>query len=99
MTLEDRLTRWEQRQEAIIASIHGLTDVMETNQATLMELMAWLQEPPSSDLPDTMKVFATALTALQDLAVRHGEEIQRFGRRLDDLPAQVARAVKTGEVL
>jgi hypothetical protein len=98
MTLEDRLTRWEQRQEAIIASIHGLTDVMETNQATLAELMTWLQSPPSSDLPDAMKAFATGLSALQDLAVRHGEEIQRFGRRLDDLPAQVARAVKTGEV-
>jgi hypothetical protein len=47
----------------------------------------------------TLKAFATALTALQDLAVRHGEEIQRFGRRLDDLPAQVARAAKTSEVL
>jgi hypothetical protein len=53
--------------------------------------MAWLQEPPSSDLPDTLKAMAKAIEA-------HGEKLHTMNGVLVRLPAQVARAVTSGEV-
>ncbi len=90
-TVTQKIDRLAQRQEAMISAIHGLTDVMEQTRDLLTELMAWLQEPPASDLPDLLK----ALTA----AVRdQGEKISTLHGLLVKLPAQVARAVATGEV-
>lgn len=82
MTIEERMDRLEERQESMIASIHGLCDVMETGNAMLGELMKWLQQPPSSgsDLPD-------ALNALTKV-------IDTMTARVNALPAEVARALR-----
>ena len=55
VTLEDRMDRWERRQEALIASVGGLAEVIETNQEMLGTLMQWLQQPPSSEMPELLK--------------------------------------------
>jgi uncharacterized membrane protein YccC len=89
-TLEDRLTRWEQRQEALITAMNGLTDVMETTRAMLAELAAWLQQPPSNDLPDLIGALTAAFERLTD-------EVQNQGQQLAELPAMLARAVRDGE--
>ena len=91
MTIEARLGRIEARQEALVSAIGGLTDVMAQTRDLVTELMAWLQEPPSSDLPDTLKAIANAIEA-------HGQKLHAINGVLLNLPAQVARAVTMGEV-
>ena len=98
MPIEDRLTRIETRQEAVIAAIHGLADVMQTNQAMLAELMKWLQEPGSSELPDLLRAMTAAMADLQDQVRGHGALIVKLGSRMGELPAAMARAVRSGEV-
>ena len=96
VTLEDRMDRWERRQEALIASVGGLAEVIETNQEMLGKLMEWLQQPPSSEMPELLKALTAAVTALQTLTVKHGEEIQHLGGLVGRLPAELAQAVRTG---
>ena len=91
MTVEARLARIETRQESLVSAIGGLTDVMAQTRDLVTELMAWLQEPPSSDLPDTLKAMANALEA-------HGQRLHAINGTLGKLPAQVARAVTATEV-
>lgn len=91
MTVEDRLGRIEARQESLVSAISGLTDVMAQTRDLVTELMAWLQEPPSSDLPDTLKAMTNAIEA-------HGQTLRTINGALVKLPAQVARAVAASEV-
>jgi hypothetical protein len=89
MTIEDRLARLEKRQKALVSAIHRLTDVQEQTRDLVVELMKWLQEPPSSDLSDLIKALTVAVQ-------RQGEHMQTMTGILVKLPEQVARAVSTG---
>jgi len=84
MTIENRVDKLAIRQEALIAAVHGLTDVMETMRDMQAELMAWIQQPPSTDLADLLKGLTAAVhdnsTVLDELA-----------RRIEALPEQLAR--------
>ncbi|MFL5289310.1 MAG: hypothetical protein ACJ8AW_52235 [Rhodopila sp.] len=91
MSIEDRLSRIEQRQEALIAAMHGLTDIQAQTRDLVTELMEWLQQPGSSDLADALKEVAQALKA-QD------EKLAHMTGLMVKLPAQVARAVTAGEI-
>jgi hypothetical protein len=91
MDIEGRIGRLEIRQEALVEAMNGLTDVMEQTRDLVVELMAWLQEPPSSDLSDTLKAMTGAIE-------EQSGHMQTIGHALVKLPAQVARAVTTGEV-
>lgn len=91
MAVEDRLARLEVRQEALISSMHGLTDVMEQTRDLVVELMAWLQEPPSSELPDLIKALVTAIQ-------QQGNKLNTMSGILVKLPAEVARAAGSGEI-
>lgn len=99
MSIEDQLKRLETRQEAIIAAINGLADITKTNQDMLAELMKWLQEPPSSELPDLIRALTAAIKDMQDQVRGHGSLIVKLGGRLGDLPAAVAQAVRSGEIV
>jgi hypothetical protein len=84
MTIEDRIDKLAMRQEALIAAIHGLADVVETMRDMQAELIAWIQQPPSTDLADLL----TGLTAaVQDNSTVIGELVQR----IEALPEQLAR--------
>jgi hypothetical protein len=98
MNIDQRMDRWERRQEALIASISGQTDVMVTTRDMLAELMTWLQKPPSSDLPDLIRALTLALTSVQEQVIQHGAEVRNLGRKIGEVPAEVARAIRTGEV-
>lgn len=63
MTSDERLTQIETRQEHMISAIHGLTDYMEQSRDLITELMAWLQEPPSTDLPEALRALVGAIEA------------------------------------
>jgi hypothetical protein len=84
MSDTERLARMERRQEALIAGISGLVDIMQMNTAMLTELMEWLKQPPSSELPDLLQALVATIHEMR-------EEIRV-------LPARVARAVVDGEL-
>lgn len=84
MSDTERLARMERRQEALIGAIDGLVDVMTVNNAMLAELMAWMKEPPSTDLQDVLKAVLAAVEEMR--AELHG------------LPEKVARAVLDGDL-
>jgi hypothetical protein len=90
-TIEERMIRWEQRQELMIASMGGILDTMEIIRDMISELAEWLKQPPSSDLSDLLKAQITQLNSLSEQSVQ-------LGRKMDALPAATARAVATGEV-
>ena len=84
MTIEERIDKLAMRQEALIAAIHGLADVVETMRDMHAELIAWIQAPPSTDLADLL----TGLTAaVHDNSTVIGELVQR----IEALPEQLAR--------
>jgi hypothetical protein len=68
----------------LIAAMSGLADIMGTNTAMLTELMDWLKQPPSSELPDLLSALVVTVHEMRD-------EIRA-------LPAKVARAVTDGEL-
>ncbi len=90
-TVDQKLDRLLQRQEALVGAIHGLTNVMEQTRDLVTELMAWLQEPQPSELPDLLKALIKAVAD-------QGEKITTMHGLLVKLPTQVARTVASGEV-
>lgn len=90
-TPEERIARWEQRQELIIASMNRMVDTMEVIRDMIGELAAWLKQPASSDLSDLLKVLIVRSETVSD-------EIVQIGGKMDALPAAIVRAMHTGEV-
>ena len=84
MTTEEKIDKLAMRQEALIASIHGLADVVETMRDMQAELIAWIQQPPSTDLADLLQGLAAAV---HDNSTVIGE----LARRIEALPGQLAR--------
>jgi hypothetical protein len=97
-TREERLDRWERRQEDLIAAISSLADICALTNATVTQIAALLMQPPKSDLADLIKGLTVALQGLQDQTRAHSALIVGLGQRLGEMPAEVARAVSTGEV-
>jgi hypothetical protein len=88
-TAEERITRWEQRQELIIASMQGMLDTLEIIRDTIAELASWLKEPPSSDLSDLIRALIVRSDTISD-------QIVQIGGKLDALPAALAQTVHGG---
>ena len=88
-TAEERITRWEQRQELIIASMQGMLDTLEVIRDTIAELASWLKEPPSSDLPDLINALILRADTISD-------QIVQIGAKVDALPAALAQTVHDG---
>ena len=81
---EEKLDKLAMRQEALIASIHDLVDVVETMRDMRAELMAWIQQPPGTDLSDLLRGLTAAV---HDNSTVIGELV----RRIEALPEQLAR--------
>jgi hypothetical protein len=90
-TPEERIARWEQRQELIILSMNRMVDTMEVIRDMIGELAAWLKQPASSDLPDLLRALIVRSESLS-------EQVVQLGGKIDALPAAIVRAVHTGEV-
>ena len=90
-TPEERIARWEQRQEVIILSMNRMVDTMEVIRDMIGELAAWLKQPASSDLPDLLRALIVRSETLS-------EQVVQIGGKIDALPAAIVRAVHTGEV-
>jgi hypothetical protein len=74
------MDRWEQRQEHIISAVHGLADVIETNNAMIMEVAKWLQEPPSSAVPDTLRMLVEAVNSMTEVLTSLIDRIEHEGK-------------------
>lgn len=59
-----KLDKVLERQNAIAAGMHTLADVMEETRDKIGELLAWAQQPPSSELSDLISGMTKALEAL-----------------------------------
>jgi hypothetical protein len=90
-TPEERIARWEQRQEVIILSMNRMVDTMEVIRDMIGELAAWLKQPASSDLPDLLRALIVRSESLS-------EQVVQIGGKIDALPAAIVRAVHTGVV-
>ena len=90
-TPEERIARWEQRQELIILSMNRMVDTMEVIRDMIGELAAWLKQPASNDLPDLLRALIVRSETLS-------EQVVQIGGKIDALPAAIVRAVDTGEV-
>jgi hypothetical protein len=86
MDLEARLDHWERRQEDLIAAVHAILDGLDAMRGQLGEIVAWLQQPPSDDLPELIRALTAAADATQD-------SLARLEARIDALPAAIAQAV------
>ena len=84
MDIEARMDRWERRQELMITTIGDLATIIGNTHDLVVELMAWLKEPPSTALPELISGMLDALKDLQE--------------HVAALPETVARAVKDGAV-
>jgi hypothetical protein len=84
MRIEDRIDKLAMRQEALIAAIHGLADVVETMRDMQAEFIAWIQQPPSTDMADLLQELAAAV---HDNSTVIGE----LARRIEALPEQLTR--------
>ena len=96
-TPEERIARWEQRQELIILSMNRMVDTMEVIRDMIGELAAWLKQPASSDLPDLLRALIVRSESLSEQVVQLGGKIDALPSS-DRLPAAIVRAVHTGEV-
>jgi hypothetical protein len=90
-TLDERITRWEQRQEVIIASLEGVVDTMTTIRDMIAELGAWLKEPPSNDLSDLLRVLIATNQTISS-------QVDEIGGKMDALPATIVRSLHDSSV-
>lgn len=88
-------------QIAQTASINKLIGVVETGNLTLAELVLWMKEPPSSDLPDLIRELVKAVerqTSIVERASVQQEElavtVTAMGARISALRDQIAKVVK-----
>jgi hypothetical protein len=75
------------RQEALVASMHALTDVMKQTRDMVAELAVWLQQPPSNDLPDLLKAMSLAVQA-------NTEAIVTLVKCVDAMPGELEKAFR-----
>ena len=82
-----RLTRLEERQEALIRGVAQMNDTLGLLSAMLEQILtAATQPPPPSDLDNTLKRIA-------GLLAEHREALALLDDRLADLPEKIAEAL------
>jgi len=86
-TVDDRLNRLDQRLETLIASMNGLLDIMVQTRTMMAELMAWLQQPPSNELPQYLIRMANAIEA-------NTGQLMELRQQVNALPTALAKAVR-----
>lgn len=79
MTIDERMDRWEIRQEAVITSLNGMLDILTVTQDSIHELMGWLQTPATgpNETADGLRQMAAA--------------IEGMARVISDLPGMLSK--------
>jgi len=89
MDLEARLAHWERRQEDVIATLHAILDGLDATRGQLGEIVAWLRQPPSDDLPELLRALVAANDATR-------AELAQLVAQIDALPEVLARTMAPG---
>jgi hypothetical protein len=82
--IKAKLGLLEMRQELLLGIIRKLIGTVEEVRDTVNQLLAWANEPPSSDLRDALAGLAGTISGLH-------EGIVGLGRRMPDLVAEGIR--------
>ena len=90
-TIEERLAKLEERQEALVAAIGELGEIMIQTRSMVAELAAWLQQPPSSDLPEFLTRMAGAVEANTNSVRAAADFVVALGRIVNTLPAELEK--------
>jgi len=93
-TIEERLAKLEMRQEALVSAIGELSEIMIQTRAMLAELASWLQQPPSSELPEFLTRMAQAVESNSDAVRTTGESVVSLEQRVNTLPSELARVIR-----
>ena len=93
-TIEERLAKLEERQEALVAAIGELGEIMIQTRSMVAELAAWLQQPPSSDLPEFLTRMAGAVETNTDAVRATGDSVLDLGQKVNILPAELQKVVR-----
>jgi hypothetical protein len=78
-TILPQLRQISQRQEAIVMAVNANTDSIRALGELVEQVVAWMNEPPSTDLADAIKAMTGAMRAVE--------------KALGALPQQIADAV------
>lgn len=82
----DRIGRIEMRVDCMIRGVDKLAEISEATNDKLDELLEWAQQPPSTELSDTLMRLSIVVSGLNDAIVELGRQ----------LPGRVAEAVQAG---
>lgn len=88
--LDERLARLEEGQGALVRGVAQMNETLATHTAMLERiLLAAAEDPPGSDLSDSIRKMAQALNA-------QGAALDRLDGRLAALPGAIAEALAAG---
>jgi hypothetical protein len=73
----------------VIATLHAILDGLDATRGQLGEIVAWLRQPPSDDLPELLRARVAANDATQ-------AELAQLVARIDALPEALARTMAAG---
>ena len=71
-----------------------LGEIMIQTRSLVAELAAWLQQPPSSDLPEFLTRMAGAVEANTDSVRTTADTVVALGRAVNALPAELGKVVR-----
>lgn len=69
----------DQRLETLTLAIGELGEIMIQTRTMVAELAAWLQQPPSNDLPEFLTRISLAIEANTAALRQNSEEIAKMG--------------------
>jgi hypothetical protein len=67
MDIDEQFTTMRNLQHQEIGRLEALTDRVESLSEQIARLMDWLQEPPSSDLSETLKAMVQSMDAMNGI--------------------------------
>ena len=67
MDIDEQFTTMRNLQHQEIGRLEALTDRVESLSEQIAQLMKWLQEPPSSDLSETLQAMVQSMDAMNGI--------------------------------
>jgi hypothetical protein len=98
MAVETELQRLLRRQETMIAAIGALSEVVAITNAEVVKILEWMQKPAGTELRDALSHLAISVEANTAATMDMAKQVAALPPSRARAPADVARAVTTGEV-
>jgi dihydrodipicolinate synthase/N-acetylneuraminate lyase len=98
MAVETELQRLLRRQETMIAAIGALGEVVAITNAEVVKILEWMQKAAGTELRDALSHLAISVEANTAATMDMAKQVAALPPSRARAPADVARAVTTGEV-